>query len=538
VEIRYLWRVVAAHLGFIATASLAAALGGLLATYLLPEKYEASTTVLIRPQQRVEFTPAQQSMLGFPPSITHPPETISRTYASMMTSTAVATRVVHVLKLDTPEPEPPRPWYSRAYRSFRDGLRDSVRRTWDFVRFGRVEVQDPYLATVEGVMQGLEAVPVQDTYLFTLTATWSDPQVAAQIADTAARVFIEYAHEARKAEGNTSLAFFEAQLGAQRAELDAARQRLGAYRAENDLASLDRQITLSLETLAQLESDHEEAVNQSAEAHAALAEIDQLLARETQELPTSATTANNPIVLSLKEQLALDEVRLTALEETHTPKHPEVRALTARIEEARRRIENESARINTSETSELNPFFQSLKQQRFDRSVAARSLAARVNALEASMKSYRAQVAARSRHREELSRLELETQVLENQYRLLSNESEEARLAVAQEISDIRTLAAAIPPLYPAGPNKLLYTGGGLLLGLLSSIFLILLSDYANPRIRTLEDVARAIGTSTLAHVPSVISARSVTELLGEAAPYQRVIRRLADRSPEEPPAS
>jgi succinoglycan biosynthesis transport protein ExoP len=538
VEIRYLWRLIAAHVRFITTASLVAALVGLSVTYLLPEKYRASTTILIRPQRRVEFTPAQQSMLDFPPSISQPPQTISQTYAGMMTSTAVATRVVRVLGLDTPAPEPSRPWFSRGYRWARNTVRHAINSTWDFVRFGRVETQDAYWAAVERVMQGLDAAPVQDTYLFSLTATWDDPQVAARIANTAAEAFTQYAEEARRAEANTSVPFFGTQLETLRSELRAARDRLAAYRAENNLSSIDEQINLSLKTLAELEASHEEAVNQSAEAQAALVEIDQLLARETKELHTIGTVASNPVVQSLKEQLARDQVRLAALHETLTPTHPEVRALSASIEEARRRIGNESAQINASDTSELNPFYRALTQQRLDRSVAARSLAARASALEASVARYRAQVAAQSSHRGELSRLELETEVLENEYRLLTNKSEEARLAGAQEITDIRALAAAVPPLYPTSPIKLFYTVGAFVLGLIGSLFVLLVSDYTKPRIRTVEDVARVIGVPTLAHIPGMSSSRSVTDLLGDSAAYEGMIARIAARNPRRRAAS
>jgi uncharacterized protein involved in exopolysaccharide biosynthesis len=529
VEILYLWRLVAGRLGFVAASCAIAAAGALVFTYILPETYEASTTILIRPQRQVELVPAQQNMLGFPPGVSNPPETISQTYASMMTSSAVAMRVVRALQLDAPPPDPGGPWYARAYRWARDSAREAIGTTWDFVRYGRVETQDAFSAAVARVGRSLRATPVKGTYLFTLTATWNDPEVASRLANTAAAEFTQYAGEARQAEGNASLPFFATQLGTLRTELGGARDRLAAFRARHDVSSLDEQIRVTLETLAQLESQLEDAVNQSAEAQAALGGVDQLLAREPSELHTSGTSVANPVVDALKQRLASDQVRLAALQQTSTAEHPEVRALVASIEEAQQRIAAESARVNASATSELNPFYKSLKQQQLDRSVAAQALAARVDSLRASTGRFRARVAELSSHRGELSRLELDTEVLENQYRLLTNVSEEARLSAAQGLSDLRVLAPATAPLYPRSPIRLFYAVGGFLLGLIGSLFLLLIADYAHPRVRTVDEVARLIGVPTLAQMPDMSRSRSVAHLLGDAAAYEGVISRLAD---------
>jgi uncharacterized protein involved in exopolysaccharide biosynthesis len=531
VELRYLGRLITAHFRFIAIAAIVAAVGALAATYLLPEKYKSSTTILIRPQRRVEFTPAQQSMLGFPPSVTGSPETISQTYATMMTSNAVATRVVRALALDVAPPEPAGPWYRRGYRWVRNTARDAMHNAWDFVRFGRVKTPDPFAAAVERVQRQLDAVPVKGTYLFSLTATWDDPQLAARIANTAAEEFTRYAEDARRAEGNASLPFFTSQLDTLRGTLQAARDRLAAFRTQHDVSSLEQQVTVTLKTLAELEASHEEAVHQSAEAQAALTEVDQLLAKESPELHTSGTTVTNPVVESLKEQLLKDQVKLAALQETQTAEHPDVRALTASIEEARQRIAAESARINASDTSEINPFYKSLKQQRLDRSVAARSLAARESALKTSIDRYRVQVASLTGLRGELSKLELDADVLENEYRLLSGKSEEARLSAAQEIADLRALAPAVPPLYPSSPIRVVYAAAGFMLGLIGALFVLFATDYANPRIRTVEEVARLLGVPTLAQVPGMDHSRAVVRLLGDSAGDQGTIARMAARN-------
>jgi hypothetical protein len=65
-------------------------------------------------------------------------------------------------------------------------------------------------------------------------------------------------------------------------------------------------------------------------------------------------------------------------------------------------------------------------------------------------------------------------------------------------LSEIRALAPAIAPLYPKGPLKVLYTGLGLFAGFVLALGLILAVDYAEPRIRSSEDIERLVGVPVI----------------------------------------
>lgn len=527
-EIRYLLQVLGARWRFVASVSLLAALGSLGVAFLLGERFEATTTVLIRPQQELEFSPSQKSMLDFPPSFTQAPESISQTYAGVMTSSAVATRVVELLALDQQVPEPGLAWYVRAYRWSRDSLRFVVKYAWDLVRYGRVEKRDPYWQAVDEVLSGLEAEPVEDTYLFSLTATWKDPQVAARIADTAAAVFIEYTRAARRAEDRTSMVFLGERLDEVKKQLDDTRERLRQFRASNETSSLEHQLSLKLENLAGFQAAREEAVNNAEEVRAELVTIKRLLEQEAEEVHASTTTARNPVTLELREELARDEVTLAGLRETHTSEHPTVKALVARIDEAKRRIAAETEQIRFRDTSERSPFYSDMRERLLERSARLDLLKTRSAALEETISRYRVEVQRLSDTEAEMSRLVLEIEVLENEYRLLTQEHVEARLAALQEISEIRALAAAIPPMYPSRPIKGYYFAGGLVLGFLLSLCSLLVAEYASPRIRSVDDVTHLIDAPVLAQLPPATTS-GVAALLGERVSSETFIQQIAE---------
>lgn len=533
-EIRYLLQVLVSHWRFVLLVSLVAGLGGLAATYVISEEYVASTTILIRPHQEVEFSHSQKTMLNFPPSLSNQPESISQTYAGIMTSVAIATRVVELIGLDTYQPEPDPRWYVRGYQRVRDGLKQVIQQGWDLARYGRVETDDPYWRAVKELKNGLQAKPVEDTYLFSLSATWQEPKLAARIADTAAEVFVEYTRSARNVEGRSNVAFLDRRLIELRAEIQSTRQQLQEFWSIHQAASLDQQLGLALESLSKSETARAEAARQIEEVIAELHTLDELLGRESEALHTATTTASNPVILKLKEDLARDTVLLAGMQETHMPAHPEMKALLARIEEAKRRVAEEAEQIRFRDTSALNPFYQEMRQRALDRRATRKLLSARVTALERTIQRYRAEVDRLSNARGELARLELEVQVLESQYKLLSQEQAEARLAAVQEISEIRALSGAIPPLYPSRPVKIYYLVGGFLAGLLLSLCFVLVADYTDPKIRSAEDISRATDIPVLARVPPARQPAAVT-ILGREASSQSVVWSLLGDGRSEP---
>src|SRR5262249_30839780 len=157
----------------------------------------ASTTVLIRPRKEPSENPATKNMMDYPVSFNIPVDTMSKTYAEIMGSEAVATRVVDLLHLDTSTPpRDPRLW-KRLLQEGRDQAKLAAGRTWEFLRYGRLEPIDPYKDAVANVIKGLKATPITDTFLFSLTASATDPELSARIANTAAQVFIDYTRATR-----------------------------------------------------------------------------------------------------------------------------------------------------------------------------------------------------------------------------------------------------------------------------------------------------------------------------------------------------
>lgn len=501
-ELRYLLVVLRTYARFIVTAALVAGALGLAATYVLPEKYEASTTLLIRPRREPALEATSKAMMDYPVSYNIPVDSMSKTYSEIMRSDAVATRVVDQLHLDTLKRPPDPRWWMRTIEWTRDHARLAMLRSWEFVRYGRLEAKDPYWEAVGKVQDGLAATPLTDTYLFSLSASASDPALATRIADTAATVFVDYTRQARMREEDSGADDIGRRLSSVRADLQAARARLSGFGDGTSAASLDRELQLEVEALAGFRTEREQTVSRLKALNAEVEALSTQMARLSATVPTDATRARNPVVVELEATLARDEVELAGLAETHQPAHPRMKELEAEIEETKARLAGARPVVDERTTSARNPLRDTVEARLLDRTATRDAQRAHLASMDASAAKYQQELAALTGQKADLARLTLDVEVRENEYRLVSQQYAEARLASVFRVAEVRVLHTAVPPVYPVRPIKIYYVAAGLALGFLSALMAVLLFDYADPRVRTLDGFAALPGTPVLAVVP------------------------------------
>jgi uncharacterized protein involved in exopolysaccharide biosynthesis len=228
--------------------------------------------------------------------------------------------------------------------------------------------------------------------------------------------------------------------------------------------------------------------------------------------------ARNPVLDQLQEEIARYEVELAGLEQTHQAAHPEVKSIMAKVQQARKRMSEVDPQVRMQDTSALNPIHENLERKVLDRIAQRDLLLSRGAALDDVIAKMRGEVQELSHQKAEYGRLSLALDLREVEYRLVSEEYAEARLAAAEDISEIRILHPAIPPVYPEGPWKILYAGGGLAIGFLLAFSVLLVRDYAEPALVTAEDVQEALDAPVLATVPRKNMPAGTIALLGEGS--------------------
>jgi uncharacterized protein involved in exopolysaccharide biosynthesis len=205
---------------------------------LIPEKYDASAIILVRPHDQIKIEPnnASKEFLDFPVAQTPVVETASKTYIQIIQSTALLSEVVRELKLDQKPPKSETEGgtvFEQIYASIKalyDDIAPYLRDAVAIVRFGRLLKEDPFTKAVKDVSKGLVLKSYEDTYVFEIKYSDSDPQIAADVANTTARLFIGFMEEMRSSEAKDSADHLKSELEKSRQRLTDVRQMLRDYK--------------------------------------------------------------------------------------------------------------------------------------------------------------------------------------------------------------------------------------------------------------------------------------------------------------------
>lgn len=208
---------------------------------LIPEKYDASAIVLVRPHDPIKIAPNNSSkeFLDFPVAQTPVVESASKTYIQIIQSPALIGEVVRELGLDQKPPKKEAAGgtvFARIQASMKalyDGLVPYLKDAVAIVKYGRLLKDDPFSKAVKDVGKGFVLKSYEDTYVFEIKYSDEDPQTAADVANTTARLFIEFMEEMRSSEAKDSAGRLKSELEQSRQRLVDASARLRDYKASH-----------------------------------------------------------------------------------------------------------------------------------------------------------------------------------------------------------------------------------------------------------------------------------------------------------------
>ena len=238
-----------AILWFVVSATAAA----MMLTYVIPETFESTALVLVRPQKTIHLTSASadKELLNFPATGgTDSFQTTSQTYGEIIKSRVIIEEVVRRLGLDA-EKQGGSSWWT--------SVKKAIKALPKLLKHGRIEEQSIFEKTVDTVMESISVKPTKDSFVFEITYTADDdPKEATAVANTAAKDFVEYGVEANRKEAAGSRELIEAQLAESNQKLETTRRNVRTFKEVNRLASLDESLSIDVRSLADFERTLEE----------------------------------------------------------------------------------------------------------------------------------------------------------------------------------------------------------------------------------------------------------------------------------------
>ena len=254
-EFYRIWRILLGHKWVVIGLPIVATLVALGLTYVLPEQYESTALVLVKPFEDIKFNPTggQKEIADFPVSLSAPIDAVSKTYVEVIQSPSVAVKIVNALRLDIKKPK----IYTTSFEVFKDQARawvkSTIRTVRNYCKYGRDIPASPFELAVEDIKNNLVVSPKKDTYAFEITYRSGDPNEAAAVANTAAQIFVEQSSESYRTEWARAREFLEKQLGESRKGLEQARAAVLVDENSDGAFQLKSEYTDELKNVADLE---------------------------------------------------------------------------------------------------------------------------------------------------------------------------------------------------------------------------------------------------------------------------------------------
>jgi chain length determinant protein EpsF len=409
---------------FIATVVIASAI-----TLALPKEYQASTSLVVD----VKADPIAGMLmpgLGSPAYMT--------TQTEIIQSDRVATRAVQLLGLD------------RAPFAIE---------RWKEETESRIPIESYWGSALQ---RSLVVAPVRGSNLITLTYHSQDPKFTALVANAFAQAYINVAIELHVEPASQYAAWFDDRLKSLRTGMEKAQSRLSAFQQENGIVAADARAEQESQRLNAL-------IAQLASVQGEKAELVSRQRNTGTEL--SPDVQQNPVVQSLKSELARAETRMAELSSTVGSNHPQRVQVQAQIEGIKKQITSEMQRISGGSAT------------------ATRVSVQREDELKAMIAAQKQQVLALRENQDKLAVLQRDVESAQRAYDIVAQRMSQTTLESQSNQANVRVLSPAVEPLTPSGPKVMRNIVMAVLGGALLAVGLAVGLEYLDRRVRVVDDL-------------------------------------------------
>jgi capsular exopolysaccharide synthesis family protein len=314
----------------------------------------------------------------------------------------------------------------------------------------------------------------------TLSFDAHDPKLAADVANTMAREYIEWTMEDRLKGVETAKIFLDRRVREAEAELRKSEAAYQQYAASHKIISLNENSNITVERTAEL---NRQLVQTQDELRRAEAMYQQSLKVSPDELPQ---VLGDPTVQYLAKELSRQEQELANLSARYQPTYPAVRQVQEQVTQLRQQLAEAKEKIVKNIATQYE-----VARQREARLVAA-------------LGESKGEAIQQNRESIELNMLRQKLDTDRKIYDDLLQQSRRAGVESEFQPTNIRIVQSAEVPLAPVKPRKLLNLALGLMVGLALGVGLAFFREYLDNTIRTAEDVEKIVRLPPLGAIPSL----------------------------------
>jgi polysaccharide biosynthesis transport protein len=374
------------------------------------------------------------------------------------------------------------------------------------------EVDSDVAASV--LLSRMSIEPVKNTRLVEVVIEDADPERARRILSTHIDTYIQKNVDDAVTDTGNAADWMRDQLEKLRAELDKNEFALHEYRRDNGILSinLDDQLNMFRDEMVQIDAQMTRARVDRERIASRVGEIDKIDPKDPENLPV-AELLNNSLIAGLRDRYAsLKGEHDAALAQGKGENHPDVRAISAKIEETRVALMLEVRNVQKSLSTDMSAIGkEAAGLARLARETKSEALD--LNLLEI-----------------EYRRLERSKKNTERLFDLVLERSKDIDLTSQMRFNNIRVIDPAARPKSPIRPNVPANMAGGFIAGLVLGVVAALSREQMDRTIKAPEDLAQ-LGLTYLGMLP-----RMNFETQAEGKPGRRERRRRRTAQPASAP--
>jgi tyrosine-protein kinase Etk/Wzc len=331
---------------------------------------------------------------------------------------------------------------------------------------------------VNQLMTNTTVSPIRNTNVVKISTRNSNKQMAADMANSIVKFYREHDIKARSQQASQVIQFIEKQIGPAQEKVDRSMSALAEYKSRSDVTDIKEGTRALIQNVAELEKQKAELIVKKYQINSLYNEIQESTSFIS---PSALSFLRDPVVQDMISRLSVLESKRKSFLTDYTERHPQVIALSAEINELRKKANSSIKNI-------------------------LKSLNTKIVNLSLQIKRFKNQLKKLPDKEKELADLIRNAETNSRLHKFLLEKLNEANIMYASTLSQMQIIDKAVASNKPVKPKTMLNIILAIIVGLTGGIGLAFFVDYLDNSIKSPHDVEKYIGLPIFGRIPYIPS--------------------------------
>jgi capsular exopolysaccharide synthesis family protein len=402
--------------------------------------------------------------------------------------------------------------------------------------------------TTKELKKALKVKIVPATNILELSYQNQDPNLTAKLLNSVVQALIEENIHVISSEARKVREFLEKEVPIARKKLEKAEFAENKYRQQSGVVAMADQIKSLVDSLENLEAQERTLLTQLQATRSRDKSLRQITTAEnSNKAYSSVRSGQDEQLKKLKARLSELETQLLAMRVRFTDDHPTVISLVKERDAIRglytqelNRISDGNATISPSKVA-ADQLSQTLFSELITNEIESLAVANQLNILQSIKTNLQARLAELPIKQQSLTVLTREREEAAVSLKLLQTKLEEARVAEAQKVSNLRMIDEAKIPTKPTAPKPLAILVIATVFGSILAISIILLLELLDKTLHDGSEAEKLLQLPVLGALPSLPliglsleAAETFLDDVGLVEPYRMLLKNIDFRSSDQ----